>query len=564
MWRPALVMMNCMSPVPVPAIFYHPDMTEGPGRDLVGRRAAGDGFLRGWLRHVTTEHIRVVTDTPDHARDFAAQMTALGETRPVTATPLRGGADFTDAGTIFFPTPGFHNAPWLRQRFGAARCSLVGITHTVSTRRMIEGLHAMLADPVEPWDAIICTSRAVRSVLARQFAAEADYLRARLGATRTPQPMLPVIPLGIDGAGFVPLPGARARMRAAQGAPDDAVVVMTMGRLSVVEKANPWPLLLALESVARSTRAKLHLWFVGWAAHPEEEALHREAAAICPSVTVRIIDGRDPDIRRNIRAAADIFSLPADSIQETFGLAPVEAMAAGLPVVVPDWDGFRDTVIHGETGFLVPTRMPPPGLGAVLARRFADGTDGYLAHLTLVQAHVQIDVPAYCSALANLAVNPALRAQMGAAGRAHVATCLDWSAVIPKYLALAAELAAIRATAQTPVNPPVNPIEIDPFELYAQYPTAHLTFDTPVMPGQSATANALDAYDKFSGRALYRRYAVSRDLALRVAQTVADSHPTTPAALAAHLRERPATILAAVLYLAKGDFLRLPQIAPRG
>lgn len=40
---------------------------------------------------------------------------------------------------------------------------------------------------------------------------------------------------------------------------------------------------------------------------------------------------------------------------ENFGFAQVEAMACGVPVVCSDWGGLKDTVLHGETGFRVPT-----------------------------------------------------------------------------------------------------------------------------------------------------------------------------------------------------------------
>src|SRR3546814_3034291 len=67
-------------------------------------------------------------------------------------------------------------------------------------------------------------------------------------------------------------------------------------------------------------------------------------------------------------AAADVFVSLSDNIQESFGITPVEAMAAGLPCIVSDWDGYRDTVVDGETGILVPTWVPPAGAGAGIAR----------------------------------------------------------------------------------------------------------------------------------------------------------------------------------------------------
>ncbi len=42
------------------------------------------------------------------------------------------------------------------------------------------------------------------------------------------------------------------------------------------------------------------------------------------------------------------------AVDEDFGMTPVEAMAAGKPVVAVDEGGFRETVADGKTGYLVP------------------------------------------------------------------------------------------------------------------------------------------------------------------------------------------------------------------
>ncbi len=150
-------------PGTAPAIFFHSDAVETEGKDLVGRRSAGESFLRGWLAHAPGDEVRVVAQSDGSIKALKRHIEALGVDRPLKAW-VTARDDFTEAGTVFCPVPGFMGATWLRQAYGAERCSLVGITHTVSTRRVIEGLHNLLAEPVEAWDAIICTSprRAVR------------------------------------------------------------------------------------------------------------------------------------------------------------------------------------------------------------------------------------------------------------------------------------------------------------------------------------------------------------------------------------------------------------------
>lgn len=541
------------------AIYFHPDAVESKGKDLVGRRSSGQSFLRGYLKYLPDDVVRVVTSNRADADAFDAAARAMGETRKIEVSTLQGGQDFSSFGTIFFPAPGFQNAAWLRQRFGASSCSLVGITHTVSTRRVIEGLHSLLLEPVFDWDAVICTSRAVQDVVRQQFAQEADYARERFGATRVPQPQLPLIPLGIHVDDFVHSDASRQQMRARFDVGDDATVVMTMGRLTSVEKANPIPLFIALEKCAAQATGPLHLWMVGWASRAEEQALHETAArAYCPSVTVRFIDGRDADVRSHIWSGADIFTLPVDNVQETFGLVPVEAMAASLPVVMPDWNGFKDTILHEETGFLIPTRMTAGGqpVGQSLAGRFMDGTDGYLQYLSVIQQQTSIDIDAYTAALGALIRDPSLRKKMGTAGRKHVTDHFDWQAVIPQYLDLAKQLEERRAIARVEPNK-AKPLEIDPFQLYKSYPTVALRSDDLVTHRQVLTADELTQLDALNGRKLYRRKLLADARLVDVSKAIATAETISVDALAKAANLPVDLAGAAVLFLAKYDFVSI-------
>jgi N-acetyl-alpha-D-glucosaminyl L-malate synthase BshA len=52
----------------------------------------------------------------------------------------------------------------------------------------------------------------------------------------------------------------------------------------------------------------------------------------------------------SVIAASDVAIFPSES--ESFGLAPLEAMACGVPVVTTNVGGLPEVVVHGESGFL--------------------------------------------------------------------------------------------------------------------------------------------------------------------------------------------------------------------
>jgi glycosyltransferase involved in cell wall biosynthesis len=54
----------------------------------------------------------------------------------------------------------------------------------------------------------------------------------------------------------------------------------------------------------------------------------------------------------DILRGSDLFLLPSE--QESFGLAALEAMACGVPVIASRVGGLPEVVVDGETGFLEP------------------------------------------------------------------------------------------------------------------------------------------------------------------------------------------------------------------
>src|SRR5690606_2286548 len=277
----------------------------------------------------------------------------------------------------------------------------------------------------------------------------------------------------------------RAEARNVLGADGKTHVVMFMGRLVFHAKAHPLAMYQALERAAATLPEdeKVVLVECGW--HPNEPVVkaYRDAAALaCPRVRVVTLDGRDPGQRKTAWAGADVFCSLADNIQETFGIVPIEAMAAGLPVVVSDWDGYRDTVRDGIDGFRIPTLMPGAGSGRDLALRHALGIDTYDMYCGHSCSLVAVDVEATAMAFSRLFASPELRRTLGAAGRQRARDVYDWSAIIPRYEQLWARQRQMRAELGGRFRPLAQPwpARMDPFTGFAGYPTRTLTADTRI------------------------------------------------------------------------------------
>jgi len=456
------------------------------GAQVMGRRVAGHSFLKAWIEHSGADPMTAWAHSAADAAYFEDQARELGATGKVAVANIHNFAPVQGAGALWLADPSVGRYAWQRRWLGQTAWSLVGITHTISSDRAMDLIADLLIAPVQPWDALICTSQAVKKVVQTLLREQALYLQDRLGATACTGPELPVIPLGVDCAALAPDGAARTRWRAELGIGEEEVAVLQFGRIAFHAKAHPLPLFLALQRAVAQGGPKLHLIFAGQPANPRQgEEVRAMAAAFDGSFTTHFVDGGRADAG-SVRSAADISTLLSDNIQESFGLAPVEAMAAGLPVVGSNWDGLRDTIVHGETGLLADTILPPPATGDILARRYAFGVDHYDRYIGHVAQATAVDVGQAAQAFATLAADPALRRRMGEAARSRALRTYDWPHIIGAYRALLDQLAILRAESRTCAARTTvarQPARMDPFKLFAGYPNVVLSGETRLVAG---------------------------------------------------------------------------------
>ncbi|HVE77595.1 MAG TPA: glycosyltransferase family 4 protein [Gemmatimonadaceae bacterium] len=259
---------------------------------------------------------------------------------------------------------------WLIPAARAARVPLLAHIHhpTTEMERCLSGLH-----------------QASRTVAVSHHA-----LQGFLDDGLSP-PRARVVYNGVDAARLNA--GSARGLRAALGVPADAVVTAFVG--SLIPRKAPDVLLRAFAATPG------HLVVVGDG--PERPALAALAQALGVAGRVHFL-GERGDVGAILRDASDIFASPSRS--EAFPLTPLEAAAAGLPVVVSDIAPHREAVVVGETGLLFPVD----------------------------------DVGALAAALGRLAADPALRGALGAAGRRRVEREFDIGRYVARFEGLYDEL----------------------------------------------------------------------------------------------------------------------------
>ena len=163
--------------------------------------------------------------------------------------------------------------------------------------------------------------------------AVSDVVRERLVRWGVPARKITVIPNGLETAALAFDSAARERARKQFGIGPETYVIGALGRIDENKRVE-----LTIEAAAPILGERCKILVIGRGDHRTE----LEAAAVRLGVADYVIFGGFQSDTTAMMAAFDLYV--AASVQETFGLAVLEAMASGLPViytVCPALDGIQ-------------------------------------------------------------------------------------------------------------------------------------------------------------------------------------------------------------------------------
>ena len=245
---------------------------------------------------------------------------------------------------------------------------------------------------LEP-DVLLCVSEPWAGELERTFGRRATVVRN-----------------GVDPVRFRPPSGAaeRAADRAAAGLDEGRLAIVAVG--GIEPRKGSLTLLEAFARVRSLAPERDPLLVVAGGAtlfdyRDEIDRFHARAGELGVTEHVRALGALDDGGLERLYRACDVFAFP--SVKEGFGLAALEALASGLPVVASDLPAFGSFLRHGANALLA-----PPG-----------------------------DAGALAAAIVALARDESLRERLRRAGR-QTAAAHSWAAVARAHERAYAEMAA--------------------------------------------------------------------------------------------------------------------------
>src|SRR5712692_6095670 len=425
---------------------YLPSLPKNPERHqeqwdqapVMGARVFGWTAVSALLEYGTYDAYFVPGLTDQKKDELLADGLTATSIKRLVAVPIGSKLPIKNSDQVVLTTfdPQLRTLATIRRKLQRYDAPVCGFIHSINSERVVFAILQQYFAGLCETDLLFCSSRAgLRTI--EVYIEEVGRL---LPPNITYRPRRVLVPLGVTIPHLEPEHRINLRQRLNIAA--EETITLFFGRLSQMSKGDLGPMLIALSLLSRRN-IHTHLVIAGDDTQTNEARRLRALASELGCIqNLTIWPNPTASDKHMLYSGADIFVSPSDNIQETFGLTVAEALSYGLPAVVSDWDGYRDIVTDGETGFLVPSLFP----SSVENLELRDCRISMVEEDSLAQS-TTIDIPALSEKIQTLVHNPALRRQMGRAARQSAEKHYSWPVIVKRYEELWGESIQMAKTA---------------------------------------------------------------------------------------------------------------------
>jgi len=411
---------------------YLPSLPRNPERHqeqwdqttVMGAKVFGWSALCALLEYGTYDAYFVPWLTGQKKEELIADGLTADRVKRLVAVPTGSKLPITNSDEVVLTTfdPQLRTLTTIRRKLQRHNAPVCGLIHSINSERVVFAILQHYFAGLCEADLLFCSSRAGM----RTIEVYIEEVGRLLSPNTAYRPRRVLVPLGVTIPPSEPEHRVNLRQRLNIGA--EETITLFFGRLSQMSKGDLGPLLIALSNLL-SGEVRTHLLIAGDDTQTNEARRLRALASELGCIqNLTIWPNPSANDKHMLYSGADIFVSLSDNIQETFGLTVAEALSYGLPAVVSDWDGYRDIVTDGETGFLIPSSFP----SHVENLEVHDCRISMVEEDSLAQS-TTVEIPALCDKIQKLVHDPALRRQMGRAARQSAEQQYSWPVIVKRY-----------------------------------------------------------------------------------------------------------------------------------
>ena len=449
---------------------------------LMGRRVAGKEFAKGIANNLNQGEELNILVYSDHEKEKLKTILKpyLLKNSSLNIQTDINNLNLNEVENLHIPGPDIEKWSVLRANQSSNNFSITGVIFTLCSNKILDGLKDYIFGGLESWDALVCISSAGMDVVKRtiDFYHESFERKYNINITKKKRPQLFTIPLAVNDITYNKLltrAEKRLKSREKLGISKNAIVILFLGRLSFHAKSHPLPLYKAVSKIVSEKENKeIILLECGTFPNKHTEKYYNELIYSFKNLTVKRVGGLNQATEQDkIESlnAANIFVSLSDNIQETFGLTVIEAMAAELPCIVSDWNGYKDLVNDRETGYLIPTKYASESDNKInhidIEYKIEKTNFDYMIGLKSMKT--VINENALISRLNLLIDNAEIREKMGYKGRERWNKLFNWKVVSNQYRDMWINLKERRESSREEMNTEVFHPSID--YIFKEYST---------------------------------------------------------------------------------------------